>query len=310
MTPRDVGFVILSHSHPQQLLRLVHSLQQVYDDPPISIHHNFGLSPANRSDFPSGVRFVTPHLKTGWGKFAVVEAALRALDLLYRDARPQWFFLLSGLDYPIAPASTVITELVSNGVDALLDYREIPLRGPLPCCERSVNPALKYFASPSNLALAWRRYVGVNIGVPVIRKGPRLGRLTLYPPVRDWRAPFGPSFKCLFGDHWFAGNAKVANILSSPTPEHLDLRRHLRRRIVPEECYYQTVLGNHADLRISKATRRFSDWMSGGAHPKTLELSDMSSIFQSKDYFARKVAPHSALLDQIDSALQITTLKM
>ena len=39
-----------------------------------------------------------PHVKTGWGKFSLVAAALRALELLYQSAAPDWFALLSAAD--------------------------------------------------------------------------------------------------------------------------------------------------------------------------------------------------------------------
>ena len=121
-----IGFVILSHNYPPQLRRLVLRLQRTYDNPPIAIHHDFGQSALDIRDFSSGVQFVVPHLKTGWGKFSLVLATLRALELLYRNAEPDWFFLLSAVDYPTMRADKVFEELASSGMDAFLDYREVP----------------------------------------------------------------------------------------------------------------------------------------------------------------------------------------
>ena len=324
--PKRVGFVILSHNNPQQLRRLVRCLQQIYDNPPIAIHHDFGQSPIRQDDFPSDVQFVSPHVKTGWGKFALVIAALRAIELLYQNATPDWFFLLSGADYPTMPAKKVLEELTSSGMDALLDYREVPklsrhkitsrlsitaygawfwdLRfDPYPTPE---NPALNNFALPANLELAWRRYLAFNVWFPVIRSGPRIGRYTLDLPFEDWRSPFAPDFKCLYGDQWFAGNHEVAGILLNPSSKHLQLRRHLRLRSVADECYYQTILGNTVGLEISKATRRFSKWPESrkdGWRPKTLTMDDLPSIVSSKAYFARKFASESPVLDELDKML-------
>ena len=58
--------------------------------------------------------------------------------------------------------------------------------------------------------------------------GPRLGRYTMYLPFDDWRAPFTPDFKCFYGDQWFAGNQKAAEILLNPTDKQMQFRRHLR----------------------------------------------------------------------------------
>ena len=317
----QIGFIILSHNNPQQLHRLVLCLQRIYDNPPIAIHHDMGQSLLHQSDFPSDVKFVVPHLKTRWGKFSLVAAALQALKLLYQNATPEWFVLLSAADYPTMPAQKVLEELASSGVDALLDYREVPkisdprhkltfnlsvskyfgsltsshFDPPFPVPE---NPALKQFALDKNVELAWRRNLAFHVWFPVIRSGPRIGRWTLYLPFDGWRLPFTPDFKCLYGDQWFTGSHRAAEILLNPTDKHMEFRRHLRsRNDVSDECYYQTILGNAPGLKISTATRRFSDWTEsaggprGGAHPKVLGLDDLPAIISSKAYFARKFAP-------------------
>ena len=50
---KAIGFVIISHNYPQQLLRLVRCLQRNYNNPPIAIHHDLGQSQIRRDDFPS-----------------------------------------------------------------------------------------------------------------------------------------------------------------------------------------------------------------------------------------------------------------
>jgi hypothetical protein len=329
----EIGFVILSHNNPHQLRRLVRCLQRIYDDPPISIHHDFGQSSLSQLDFPPDVQFVAPHLKTRWGKFSLVDAALRALKLLYQKTTPDWFFLLSAADYPTMPARIVRNELASTGADALLDCREVPtLSDPRhkityrlsiskyhvsltsarfdPPLSAPDNPSLKHFVLPRNVELAWRRYIAFKVWCPIIRSGPRIGRFTMYLPFEGWRLPFTPDFKCLYGDQWFAGNRRAAEILLNPTDKHMQLRRHLRsRNDVSDECYYQTILGNARGLKISNATRRFSDWTEsaggpqGGPHPKVLGFDDLPAIISSKAYFARKFAPTSPALDEIDKML-------
>lgn len=325
---KQIGFVILSHNHPEQLLRLVRCLERTYDHPPIAIHHDFGQSSLVRGDFPPDVQFVSPHLKTGWGKFSLVAAALRALELLYRHATPDWFFLLSASDYPTMRADKVLADLRSDGVDVFLDYRRVPrlsefhytrtvrisrysidigsLDTDRSCSE---DHALKHFALTKNLELAWRRYIGLHVWVPIVREGPRPGRYMLNLPFEDWRAPFAPSFQCFYGDQWFTGSRKIADILLYPTEKHIQLRRHLSLRYVPDECYYQTVLVNTPGLKISTATRRFVDWSVsaggplGGSHPRTLGVDDLPEIIGSKSHFSRKFEAGSPVLDEMDRIL-------
>jgi len=299
---KAIGFVIISHDYPRQLLRLVRCLQQNYDNPPIAIHHDFGQSQITRGDFPSDIQFVSPHVKTRWAQFSIVTAGLRALELLYKNATPNWFVLLSGADYPVMPADRVLKELMSIDKDALLEYREVPTSLSPSHLSAPENPDVRHFSLPGNLALAWRRYIGLNFWFPVIRSGPRIGRYTIHLPIKDWRSPFGDQFKCFYGDQWFTGTRKVADILLNPSKKHMRLRHYLRLRTVPDECYYQTIIANTPNLKISKATRRFSDW-AGGSHPKVLGLHDLEAIVTSKAHFARKFAPESPVLDEIDKML-------
>src|ERR1700733_11205324 len=99
----QIGFIIVAYNHPQQLLRLVRCLQRMYGDPPIAIHYDVSQSPIRKVDFPSNVKFVSPHVRTRWGNISVVNAGLGALKLLYDSAEPRWFFSLSGSDYPVMP---------------------------------------------------------------------------------------------------------------------------------------------------------------------------------------------------------------
>jgi hypothetical protein len=300
-----IGFVIVTYANPKQLLRLVQRLQRVYDNPPIVCHHDFGQCELNIDEFPKETRFVLPHEKTGWGKFVVVVAALRALELLYQKSSPDWFVLLSGSDYPTMRADNVLADLASCGGDALLDLREVPSGPPNLPYELPENPTLQHFVSTENLALAWRRYVGFNAWFPIIRAGPRVGRHTMYFPfeMKRW-SPFDAWFKCFYGDHWFSGNSKVAHILLTPTQKHLHLRRHLRWRVVPEECYYHSVLGNSPHVKIVKATRRYSEWLGGGAHPQFLTVKDLPAMISSEAHFARKFEPNTPVLDEIDRLLR------
>jgi hypothetical protein len=297
-----IGFVILSHADPGQLLRLVRTLQRLYDDPPIVCHHDFTQSALSTEGFPSNVRFVQPHVRTRWGQFSVVLAALRALEILYEESAPDWFYLISAADYPTASADHVVQDIDASEADAFLDFREASRVPSVAVESPPKNPALRHFVSPGNIEIAWRRYIGLNLWFPILRSGPRIGRHTLYTPFKSRRTPFGPTFKCFYGDHWFSGNQKAAEILLGPTAKHLELRRHLRWRASADECYYQSVLAN-AGLKIEKATRRFSEWNGGGAHPKILGTEDLPAIISSKAHFARKFEAGTPVLDEIDRFL-------
>jgi hypothetical protein len=102
----------------------------------------------------------------------------------------------------------------------------------------------------------------------------------------DIAPPFHDGFTCFAGDHWITGNRRVARILLNEVPP--GLLSHLSGCYIPEECFYQTVLCNRPELRLSNDSKRYRDWSTKDCHPKTLGLEDIPAIQQSGAYFARK----------------------
>lgn len=299
-----IGFVILSHTNPDQVLRLINALNRMYRNPPIAWHHDFSQSTFDTSKVPSNVSMVTPSFNTGWGKLSVVQSFLAALDLLYNESDPDWFCLLSGADYPAARADVVIEELACSGCEAYLDVHQLDRRSPAAHLVGNWNPALEHLESPGQYQQKDRFYNKAQLWIPVVRRHPRL-RLGKHMRPLPFRAshPYREGFGLFWGDHWFTANRNVARVLGRPTADHRMLQRYLKWRAFPEETYYQTVLCSTPDLTICRDNKRFAVWDGGGAHPRTLTQEDVPMILASGAHFARKFAPNSPALDALDRAL-------
>ena len=63
----EIGFVILSHSDPEQLLQLTKRLGSMFPDAKINCAHDFGQSKLDPETFPSSVSFIRPHERTAGG---------------------------------------------------------------------------------------------------------------------------------------------------------------------------------------------------------------------------------------------------
>ncbi len=286
-----LGFVILSHDNNPMLVRLLSKLNQLYDNPPIVIHHDFSQSPLPLTDkqLTKNVTILKPHVKTRWAHISVVHAFLSSLEELYHKYSPDWFSLISASCYPVAPGSSVLTELATTNYDAFIGYAMVYPEIAYPDAssmqtlgEFLLSPALPTYTSDVGtwLESCYQRYVATE----------RSGTL------------FSADFGCFAGDHWFTANEKSAAILISSRRKHFDLFYHYTNVAVPEESYYQTVLCNNTELNICPNNRRFASWYTDGAHPHELTLSDMTAILASRCHFARKVSckTSSALLDALD----------
>jgi hypothetical protein len=300
-----VGFAVLSHGNPEQLKRLFQALDRQYDSPAIACHHDFGQADLDVEAFGDNVRFVQPHIKTGWGRFSVVQAGLEAIRLIYSDLIiPQWFVLLSAADYPVMRGLDVRKFLAETHCDTFLDARPIEphARGDATAAG-TANPKLGHFDSVDNQRLKRAFYTSREVWFPILRKDPRL-RLGRYTFRSSWKVNgVYDDFPGFYGDHWFCGNARTAAILLHPTERHLNLQRHLKSRTQADETYYQTVLMNEPGFTACLDNKRFAEWNGGGAHPLLLQEQQVEEVLASGAFFARKFAHDSLALDRIDAAL-------
>jgi hypothetical protein len=299
-----IGFAILSYYEPEQLLRLVKTLNAMFGDPPIVCHHDFSKCSLDESSFPSNVRFVHPHTVTIRGHISVPVALLKAFRLLKGHDQPDWFVPLSGSDYPVRPADEIIAEFSSTKFDAYLDYREI-LYSAVPPIEKDRDGG---FDRPSWVPLAYDRYCSCRFNWwPVFSKEKLLcrripfnrKRVVLFrnPRITRWFQSNRPS-RIFGGDFAFLANHKAIDRLLDPSVEKLI--RYFHEREAPDEALFQTVLCNHSDLQICKDTRRYADWSVIDPHPKWLDVSDVPKILASGALFARKFRPDGVAQGFID----------
>jgi hypothetical protein len=297
-----IGFVIITYNAPEQLLQLARRLGSMFPDAKISCAHDFGQTPLDPECFPNSVSFVRPHVNTRWGHISVIHAAMRALRELYEKEDPDWVVLLSGSDYPVVTADTIISELRTGGYDAYIDFREIvpPIGVPLSLDSREADYA---FSEPGWALVAYDRYVAKLVNYPSITKQlrPRWRKFFIRHPSLVWPFhPFTSNLRCYAGEHWFTANRRVARVLLDEYEKGERLIRHFSDRIIPEEAFYQTVICNQAGLRVCKDNKRYVDWSLSGANPKFLEASDLPAIAVSRAHFARKFRPGSPALSLLD----------
>lgn len=291
-----VGFVILTHDKPKQALRLVSRLNSMFDQPPIAWHHDFTACDLQLESVTKNISLVLPHIRTGWGKFSVVDAMIIALEILFKSRHaPDWFVLLSGADYPIKSASTIIHDLSTSQFDVHMYHKKISYNS----YEREWQRFYYY------------RYCGLKFRIPFInrRLRPTMRTILLRHPIFAMRrTPFNEHLTCFGGDFWFSATRAAAEYLVEYHKAKPELSNFYRKQdkyvINPEESYHHTVLGN-AHFRISENNWRYADWSEGNPHPKILLMKDFTQMRNSTAHFARKfdAGIDEAVLDALDECL-------
>jgi hypothetical protein len=290
----SIGFILLTHNKPHQVLRLVHTLNQMFDQPLIVGHHDFSQSLLPIEDLPNNMKLVHPHYQTGWGRFSVIEGTLAALQMMYENsAAPDWVVLLSGADYPIQPAATILADLEASPYDVHMHHEEI-----------RYNRYERKFQ-----ALCYQRYCHVKFHLPLPNKKFQIKQrqVTLrHPWLTASFLPFSRDFRCFAGEHWFYANRKAAEYLLEFHRTKPRLASHYRRLdhdfISPDESYYQTVFCNAPHFKISQNHWRYIDWSTDEDHPQTLGINDLIKLQASSAHFARKfdMETNTSVLDELD----------
>lgn len=297
------AFAILSHNNPGQLLRLTRTLSRLYNDPRIVCHHNFNMCPLDETDFPANCQFLHPHVDTHWGDISLVKAGLLAIEKLHQFGGWDWFFLLSGSDYPIAKPENIMRELGSANFDAILDNRLIEYDRY--AVEGSDAKGQFGFSRQCWPSIGYDRYLTYQVSYPSLTRRFR--------PTKRWikiRNPFWlrmlrkwpVNFKVYGGDLWCGGNRRTAEVLARH-PQQRSILQFFHSKHIPEEAVYHTIIRN-SDLTVgSFGSRRFYKWPEPVAHPKWLAEDDYIEIIDSGSWFARKFLPDDPVLERIDENL-------
>ncbi len=291
---RPIGFVLLTHAKPPQMLRLVERLNSMFDSPPIVCHHDFGKCALPDGFLPANVEFVRPHFATGWAEFNVVQATEKAIEQMYRrpDA-PDWCMVISGACYPTKPAAQILANLYAGGYDAHFDGMDLD---PLALHTRQQK-------------LYYSRYCIKEVAYPSLDKRlrPRKRRFRLPSFLERRLLPYHAGLRCFAGSQWFTVSRRAAEtiIAFQKTPDAAALARHYSKMLFSEETYFQTIVCNDPHLKVNCNNWVYLDWSEKQFHPKQLTLKDLDALQASPTHFARKFDPEAsaALLDALDQII-------
>jgi hypothetical protein len=287
-----IGFVLLTHANEKQILRLVSTLNEMFNNPPIVCHHDFSKEQICKDNIPENVKFIDNYVATQWGKFSLIEAKMLALEALYSgDNCPDWFVFLSAADYPVVSAKKLLKYLSETQYDVFIKYTKI---------------------NYGNWPKQWhkdyyKRYCGLNIladlnnkqGQKVVRQLP----LAHHPILTRLFSPFKNGFDCYAGDQWYTCNRLAAKAMLEFYTNNPRVIKHYKNTKIPDESFYQSVFCNDPNLNVSSDNLRYIDWSAGEPHPKALDETDFLDIVGANKHFARKInyLENDPLIEKLDA---------
>ena len=272
-----IGFVILTHNNPQQALRLMSRLNEMYDSPPIAWHHDFSKTDFPRELLTDNVRMVEDFVETSWGTFSLVEGKLKALELLYSFASPDYYYTLSGADYPVKSSQEVLQDLDKQGGDVFIRSSLITYSG------RDKRWKKQYYDRYCSLKFLFKRKNKSKLTV--------VSQITFlrHPKLTRFFTPFNNQLQCWGGEFWYTGTRKSAKyLLDYVKQDEHGLVRHYKNTKIPDESIFQTIFNNAEEISCVHNDFRYIDWSQGLPHPKTLLVEDIPKMNKANAHFARK----------------------
>ena len=283
----SAAYVVLSHQHPEQVLRLTRTLRRGSPESTIVLHHDDRRTRVDEAALRAlNVTRVLPPSPVSWGGPTQLDAFLRGLQTALR-ADFDWLTVLSGQDYPLRPLAEIERGWRESGVDGFVE--SVPVEPPPWTRAGADEFARRYFyryrqVRPPGRAL--RRVVAAARPLLALREMP-WGTLL---GVRHR----GPGVPVRRGGDWLTLSRRAVEVVTGGA-----LVDHYRRTILPTESLPHTAL-HAAGLPLSGDTRRYTAWAPGAAHPAMLGSGDLDAILASGADFARKFAPEDPVLDELD----------
>lgn len=229
-----VTFILLCHDSAERVITLVRQLLEEDPDCRVIVHLD-KKSPKNTFRKLVSALDDEPHchlmqnrVRCGWGQWGLVEAPLRALR--YALSQPivtDYFYLISEYCRPVRPLRELRKYLTKyNGIDF------IDCKGP-----EWIKGGIR------EDRYLYRHYLDK-------RKHPKLHRW-MYRTQKHLRLKRQEpkTFKVSFGSQWWALRKETVEVLFDTIFENQEYKR-LKSSWVPDECFFQTIVGTVADCKI------------------------------------------------------------
>lgn len=228
-----ISYLILAHNNFRHLDRLIDALNDT--DSTFYIHID-KKARQNYNPQKNNVSVIPTHIDIKWGGFAMVEATLALLEYgVKHTPDADYYILLSGVDYPVRSKTFLFNQL-----DKKKEYIDIaPLPVPYKPIERYEYYYFEY--NRRNLKLYNPKFL-----LEVLLKKLKVKR----------KAPF----QIYAGSQWFALTRKCVQYILNTIKEDTRYVDFFRHTLVPDEAFFQTIIGNSPFLENTMANLTYTDW--------------------------------------------------
>jgi hypothetical protein len=292
-----IAYLILCHTDPQQLGRLIAALDT---DADFFIHVD-AKAPAEQfraATTSQNAHFIAERINVYWAGFSIVQATLNLMSAASSRNHYERYVLLNGLDYPIKPTSSILAELRSDPGREFIRFFDIKRADP-----SYVDNAVRYHFHDAPRMLV-NRYYDAR---PALQKS--LGRVRRRLP-RGYIHAFGHM-------QWALTDGCVRWILERDLTDSR-LRGFYKYSFAPDERYIHTIVANSPYCDGAGGVEPYRDFgtfrMANLHHidpslNKTFTERDFDELANSPKFFVKKITTEKSieLIRLIDAHLRHET---
>jgi hypothetical protein len=278
-----IAHIILVHQFPEQLKNLIDALdhQQCH----FFIHVDKKTDEKSFKDLfttISNISFIKNRKDVIWGGFSLIEAVIEGMKEVIDTGNFTHVNLISGADYPLTAPEELILFLKENPKKEFFEFYPIETQW-----KEAIPRYTKYHFPDFKFKGKYLLEKIANFILPK-RKMP------------DDMIPVGRLV-------WFT----ITTDLTKYFIDTLEKRKHLipffRLTWGTDEVIFPTLAYNSTfkDSMVNRSLR-YVQFFEGQAHPKTLDISDLDTLYLQKYYFARKFHPTESkeLISKIDTIIK------
>jgi len=316
-------YLIFSHEHQDQLLRLVRSIRSLSPNSVIAIHHDPSKELLDSTLFSEGqgIHIIPDSIHGEWGDFSLVEQYLHAINWCRHNVAFNWLITLTGLCYPAMQLDIFEEQLKNTDYDAFVNHFDAfdPTHWPK---GTGINRYLfAYFKISRNMyyykvpvifrTFLHRVRISFNNSQPFFRliSMPR-GAATRF-GVRRLFFPFSKGFTICGGRQMLNLNSKAVNAIFSFLNKNPGYIAYSRKTLIPDESFFTSILANDRNLNVSNEVLRYIKWPKNIQHAGSVAVitpEEVNEVITSEKPFALKFDSriNSAALDLMDEYLSKT----
>ena len=286
-----IAYLILVHNTPNHVQRLIKALSSdsstffIHLDKKTNDNRFVGINGHN-------VNFMRERVPVFWGDFSMVEATLILLkNALHHPTRFDRFVLLSGADYPLWSVDGIKEYFQSNMETEFMSLHEmLDKKHSHQPITRLTNYAIR--PRSSKVFNLLRHVIGMIVW--------KIGWLR-----RDYRKYLG-NLAPYAGGQWWAITRDAADYIQCFIHERPEVVQYFKNTIMPDEMFFQTILGNSSFKTRITGTLTYVDWKEGrpaNISEKHFDFFKETASFPVDNYFgpramlfARKFTDDSATL--------------